>query len=145
MGLLNKAKAFLKKKGQFPQALIILFPGKNSLLLKAFLKEFSDQLEKDRSDFMVHSLNINRNFEPLEHLVQKLLHSTHKKDSPPSPKVTIWPAFLLPGTFQKGTILDHLKKYQRKGEINLMPPLDFQKEIYPFLLKAMGRRLNNAS
>ena len=145
MGLLNKAKGFLKKKGQLPEPLVILFPGKNSLLLKAFLKEFSDQLEKDRSDFTVHFLNINRNFEPLEHLVKKLLHATHKNDSSPPTRVTIWPAFSLPGTFQKSTILDHLKKYQRKVEINLMPPLDFQKEIYPFLRKAVMRRLNNTS
>ena len=142
MSLLHKAEDILNSETKSNQILIILFPGKKSLLFKSILDKFSNQIERDKPNLNTYLLNIDDGFTCLRNLIQQIINTTDLKKKKLIKTIMIWPALLLPGTFQRQPLEAIIREYNAIGNIYLIEPLDFEQEIYPFLLKTLEIKLH---
>ncbi len=142
MSFLDKAQKILNNQAYSGQHLIILFSGQKSLLFQSLLENFSIQLKKDKPNLNTYLLNIDHKYNPLKKFIENLLNSTDQKYNKDIDKIMIWPAFYLPGTFQKKKLINILNQYMHRTSIYLIKPLDFEDDIYPFILKKIEMIFN---
>ncbi len=141
MSLLHRAKNILKSETKSKQILIILLPGKKSLLFRSLLEEFSNRLKADKPNLSAYLLNINDGFIVLRSLIQQILNTTDSNEGKSIEKIMIWPPLLFPSIFQKQSLEKIIREHASMVNIYLIEPLDFEQDIYPFLLKILEVKL----
>ena len=141
MSLLDKSIKFLKTDKS--KGLILLFFGRNSLRTKALLEELSNQIEKEKPNINIFSLNVEEDIQALESFIEEMFYYKEKYSISSLKHLWIWPVFLMPGTFNQMHLENIVGKFRKKTgiTISLLKPLDFSEEVYPFLLESMKKRI----